>query len=209
MNHCDLINGIFLSNNNPDLKINDWGDFSGPKFKTVDQPSRCYPSKRLEIAESLDAEYFLCCDDDLFLSTSQLSNFITLALQSPDKVHGIYGQVYVGSGKDARFYSGISSANLEVDVLNRVYFFSKSHVMAMKKLAGQLGYACLDDVRYIDDLVMSFAGEGRPICHDIGPFEDCETSLDIGIATCLQEGFEDPRIEAYAKLTNLTGRPLQ
>lgn len=206
MNRCDFISDIFLSNNNPELDINDWGDFSGDKYHVVNQVMRCYPSKRLEIAEQCDADYFLCCDDDLFLSTSQLNQFITVALQAPSKVHGIYGQVFVGDGVGARFYSGISGVNLELDVLNRAYFFSKSHVRTMGKLASQMGFACLDDVRYIDDLVMSFSGDGRPLCHDVGPIEDCETSLETGIATCMQDGFDEPRMEAYVKLSTMTDR---
>jgi hypothetical protein len=54
-----------------------------------------------------------------------------------------------------------------------------------------------------DDVLLSFAGDQRPYCHDIGPILECLSSAKRSIATWRQSGFLEERIELYRRLREI------
>lgn len=202
----DDIDKIILSNNNPDINIEDYIKRDEYDIELINQTEHKHCIQRFEIAIKQDFEYFFCPDDDVFLSVQQMNTLIKQLKQQPEKVHGFYGQIQTFSAGEKQFGNGVCNISCEVDILNRAYLFTKQHVLKMFEYAKNLGMADISEAIYIDDLMLSFAGEGRPICHDIGEIEDCDTSHKEGIATFSMPGFDQIRLDRYAQLKKITAR---
>ena len=197
------VDRIIVSNNNPDVDLRQWITFDDSRVVLLQQTTHCSPAKRFVLALEEEAEHFLCLDDDLFLSGKQIQHMLDCLARQPTRIHGMYGQLRLA---DARFESGIHTQEREVDVLNRSYFFTRTHLHRMAELGRQLGFTDLSQAEMADDILLSFAGEGRPLCHAIGPFHDCPTSHDPAIAVFLRPGFDEFREAVYRKLCLLTRR---
>lgn len=195
---------IIVSNNNPDIDLRQWVDFGDSRISLLQQTSHCSPAKRFALALEEDAGHFLCLDDDLFLRGEQIQYLLDRLAQRPERIHGMYGQLRRAA--NAGFQSGIHAINREVDVLNRSYFFTRQHLDRMSGLGRALGFSDLTQAEMADDVLLSFSGEGKPLCHAIGPFEDCPTSHDPDIAVFMRHGFDPFREAVYQQLCRLTGR---
>jgi len=200
------IKHVILSNNNPDIDLSKWFNLQQYPIEFIQQANHEICIKRFEIALSLPYDYFICPDDDLFLSPKQLETLLDLAQQDRSKVHGIFGQIKSFNDNGFGLFSGVHGVTCEVDILNRVYCFSKEHLLKMIELIKQLNLKSMGDALHIDDLLISFSGQRHPICHDLGEFEDCPSSLEVGIATCAEDGFEAIRLATYRRLTEMTSR---
>jgi hypothetical protein len=200
------IKHVVLSNNNPDINLSKWINLQQYPIKFIQQSNHSICVKRFEIALDLPYDYFIFPDDDLFLSPQQLQTLLELAQQDKSRVHGMFGQIKSFNDKGFGLFSGVHGATCEVEILNRVYCFSREHLLKMVELTKQLNMKSISDALHIDDLLISFSGQGRPICHDLGAFEDCPTSLEVGIATCAEDGFDTIRLNTFRHLTDITAR---
>jgi len=200
------IKHVVLSNNNPDIDLNDWFNLQQYPIQFIQQPSHSICVKRFEIALDLPYDYFICPDDDLFLNPQQIQTLLDFAQQDQSRVHGMFGQIksfyYGGAG----LFSGVQGVSCEIDILNRIYCFSREHLLKMIELSKQLNLQSLGDALHIDDLLISFSGIERPKCHDLGAFEECPSSLEAGIATCAEDGFDAVRFDTFRRLTQITAR---
>ncbi|TAM54364.1 MAG: hypothetical protein EPN57_07055 [Paraburkholderia sp.] len=195
---------IVVSNNNPDVHLEQWFDPIDARIEVLNQPTASICAKRFELAMHEPFEYFICPDDDLFLSGKQIETLIGLLKAEPDRVHGVFGEVRSFKAGRLRFGGGIHRIECEVDVLNRSYAFTQAHLLRMNELAVALGYRHVGEALYIDDILLSFSGTGRPVCHDLGELAECPSSDEPGVATYLEPGFDKVRMEAYLRLQQLT-----
>jgi hypothetical protein len=194
------ISRILVSNNNPEVELGQWFDFAAYPVEVINQPVKSLCAKRFELALQESFDYFICPDDDLFLTPPQIDALISAIRREPERVHGVFGEIH--SFKDARLClgGGIHGVECEVDILNRCYVFTKKHVERMNELALALDYKDLGQALYVDDVLLSFSGSGLPVCHDVGPLDECPSSDQPGIATYLEQGFDDIRIDTYLRL---------
>ena len=197
-----LIDRIVISNNNPDLDLLGWlGSVRDvPKVDLVQQPRRSLPGKRFEIALTEPFDTFLCPDDDLFLTTAQIDALLGALRHEPNRVHGVYGEIHSFVNGSMQLGGGIHGIECELDILNRCYAFTRDHLLQMSALARELGYQSVGDTLFVDDMLLSYCGDGPPICHDLGPLDSCETSETPGIATFRESGFDQARMALWLRL---------
>jgi hypothetical protein len=206
LNATPSVSHIVLSNNNPAVDMTQWFDVKKYPIEFIQQTSAAVCAKRFEIALELPYDYFICPDDDLFLNAEQLESLLEYAKQDKSRVHGMFGQIKSYQQQEVGFFSGIQGLTCEVDILNRIYCFSREHLLRMAELAKLIDLNSVGDALHIDDLLLSFCGEGRPVCHDLGTFEDCPTSEEVGVATYTENGFDATRLTAYRRLADITNR---
>ena len=111
-------------------------------------------------------------------------------------------QRLVRAGGDLVLRSGYTELDGPVDVLNRVYAFTRRHVERFFELLPVIRCRDLRSLQYGDGIVLSFAGSRRPWCRDLGEWEDCLSSDDPDVALWKQPGFEPQRANIYAALRN-------
>lgn len=204
-----IISKVILSNNNPEIDITQHITVSHPKFILIEQESAKPANHRFALAAEFAFDYYFCIDDDLFLSAEQIQQLLLALIKQPERVHGMYGQHVIRDGAQLAFRSGIYGEDTEVDVLNRAYAFTRPQLFKMLILSQKMGFRHINDAQFLDDVLLSFSGKGKPLCHDVGVFEDCPTSHAEGIAVFRQATFEEKRIAAYQQLESLQGKPLQ
>jgi hypothetical protein len=201
---------IILSNNNPKIDIQPYVDTTMQKLEIVNQTERWEAVARFCIARETPGRYFVCIDDDLFLTPMQIDALVGRLAADPSVPHGIWGErhgVYIDAAGEERLKleAGLCNFSGEIDVINRAYAFTAQHVERFFELMAAMG---IDDPRKLgrcDDILLSYSGSGRPRCHDLGPLEDCPTSNTEGIALWREPGFFDLRIQRLLQLKRLLG----
>ena len=83
------------------------------------------------------------------------------------------------------------------------YAFTRRHLDRYFELVGELGLVN-DDVRSSEDVILSFAGEGRPRLAPVGRVRECPSSGEPGIATFQRDDFSDFRHELFHGLRALS-----
>jgi hypothetical protein len=197
---CDR---IILSNNNPHIDILKYIDPAPEVLEVIQQREKWEPVKRFVIARECESEFFVCIDDDLFLTSRQIDLLVEQLRADPSVAHGICGERVQLVGKRYKLNLGITNFSGEVDVINRAYAFTRHHVQQFFELMEYLG---VQDPRQLgrgDDILLSFSGAGRPRCHDLGPLESCPTSDQEGIALWREKGFFEQRVKKFGKLSRL------
>ena len=160
--------------------------------------------RRLSYAADLSCDLVIAIDDDLFLTAAQITELIRRSLEDPSRVHGIWGQLILDADGGVRTSTAIRNEDRAVDILNRVYLFTPGHARNALKIADSIGLKP-DRLGPVDDILLSFGGARRPMCHDVGTIYECETSNQPGIAVWKQADFEKSRIDMLETL-RATGR---
>ncbi len=195
---------VVLSNNNRLIHIRDWLTIQDPRLVIIDQPVDRPCQYRHEIARRYESPFTLLVDDDLFLAPSQLERVLGALRKDPSRVHGVQGQLF-DPGTDA-FLHNIRNRETPVDVVNRVYAFTRVHLQEFFRLVDLLGFGPGSSEWYQsmwDDMVLSFAGSARPVVHAVGGFLDCPLSSDPLVAAWRQRGFFTFRVGLFRRLTAL------
>ena len=200
---------IVVSNNNPDIDLAPYVADVIDHIELMQNDVRRFPGHRFEIARDVDAEDFIFIDDDIFLSPSQIQRLYALYRQDRACPHGVWGQAGQLSGGQFWLRYGVFEVEARVEVLNRVYVCSRAHVERFFELLRRIGKADSADLGLGCDVVLSFCGDGRPYCHDVGPLEECETSNAEDIALWRQDGFDEHRLRLFVTLARALGRPLE
>lgn len=196
--HCDFVSKVVVSNNNPDMKMEDWFDFQDPRLELVNQPERRRAGYRYEIARHMEEENFIFIDDDLYLYPSQIQQLYTSLLEQPERPHGIWGQHVYREPEDKLVMSnGIRKEERELEVMNRAYFLTAEHVSNFFVRLHSLGKEKITDLKFGDDIILSFSGKSKPWCHDIGEIFECWSNNAEGIALWQENNFFDYREELY------------
>lgn len=196
----DFVERVIVSNNNPEMSMEDWFDFSDSRLQLVNQDVRRRAGYRYEIAKDLTEEYYIFIDDDLFLLPSQIAALYRELLKNPGPAHGVWGQRFYKDGDGFSWKSGFSHFDGELDVINRAYFLTRRHVDNFIWNLHELGIERVVDLKFGDDMILSFSGEKRPLCHDVGLLIDCPTKDSDDIAIWKENEFFDYRSGLYERL---------
>lgn len=197
---------IILSNNQPNIDIFDYIDEPCDLLEVIQQDQEWGPVKRHCIARECPGEYFLCIDDDVFLTPEQIDLLVNELINDPSKLHGIFGEIIrIKPGRIER-RGGIFNVSCKVTVISRVYAFTRIHVRRFFEILHALGINDPRDVGPGDDLVLSFTGMGRPRVHDLGPLQFCPTSSLKGVAMWKENDFFARRYRLFLRLRSLAAR---
>jgi len=196
---------IIVANNNVDVKIENWVRTNDPRVILFDQPGGGPAGTRYDIALRTDAEYILSVDDDVFLSPEQYKYLFESLLAEPQMPHGICGQLYFpgASPEPALCFAPAPGYRGPVTVLNRVYAFTRNHMQEFFRLLQALGYKNVWEAGPIDDILLSYSGEVRPIAHLVHALADCPLAHDRAVSVYRQEGFHKRRAAVVHQLDQI------
>ncbi len=197
---------IILSNNQPNIDIFDYINEPCDLLEVIQQDQEWLPVKRQYIARECPGEYFLCIDDDVFLTPEQIDLLVNELINDPSKLHGILGEnIKIKPGRIER-RGGFFNVSCKVTVINRVYAFTRIHVRRFFEILHALGINDPRDLGPAEDIVLSFTGTGRPSIHDLGPLEFCPTSSLKGVAMWKENDFFERRYRLFVRLRSLATR---
>lgn len=173
-----------------------------PRLSVVRQPRESGPITRYQVLCDEPGPWFLAIDDDLFLSPRQALALVRELVARPEVPHGLHGQHY----RRGAFEDNVTRASGEVDVLNRAYAFSAEHLRRYFELLERLGITREEELRRLDDdIVLSFAGSGRPLVHELGPVLDCPSEARRGALWRRRDALRR-RTELFEKLAGVAAR---
>ena len=192
---------IIVSNNDPRCNLRRWLTVRHPRVRILNPKERRNVVERLVIAREEPADFFLAIDDDIFLRPEQMQVLCEAVRQNPAVLHGMFGELY----SEGRVQHAQHGRNSTLDVLNRVYCFTREHVEEFFRLVDllDLGRQETWSQNFCDDILLSFSGAGKPLCHNVGPFLDCPTQGKRGIAAWRQEQFMQKRVPIYNRLQSV------
>lgn len=206
---CEFVERVIVCNNNPEVRLAGLLTAEDPRVTLLEQPRPTRQGIRLRLAAESGARFILSIDDDLFLTPEQLGLLFWRLVEAPRVPHGLSGEVARApeAGTKYPYDIDVSRRSQEVDHLTRVYGFTDAHAREALGLAGELGLPPPEALGNGEDLLLSFAGEGRPRIHDVGPLLQCMSWNRPGIATCrtLPDFFAE-RVALHQRLRELRPR---
>ncbi len=199
---CDFVDEIIISNNNPEVALERYLHVSDPRIRVINQPQRRYPSVRLELSRETSSPYIIAIDDDLFPSPKQLRTLFEALLADPGVPHGFAGHVYPETPpRECRTRFGNNSA---VEALIWIFAYTREHADNYFRLLERMGQIN-SELRYNEDVPLSFAGTGPARIHAVGRVWCCPSSCEEGVATFREGGFHEHRAALVGTLRELTG----
>lgn len=202
---CPFIDKVIVSNNNPDLKMEDWVRIDDTRLSLLNQETRRRAGYRYEIARHLSYEYYIFLDDDIYLYPAQIEFVYKKLCMNPEIPHGVWGQkVTIHENNAVEFHNGIRNTNERLDIINRAYFLTGSHAAKFIENMRQLGIEKVENLQYGDDIILSFSGTGKPVCHDIGEIFQCKSTDQEGIALWREGTFNHYREDLFINLLKIT-----
>jgi hypothetical protein len=205
---CPFVDGVVLSNNNPSLHIRRFVRRADSRLSLLSQPQRAFPSKRYDLAAGMDADWFLCIDDDTFLSPRQIASLFQALLENPAVPHGVAGENFGAGDQAPEYVFGRPGQPEETDCLVWAYAFTRAHVEHYFDLLAALE---IDNERLAanEDILLSFAGSGRPLVHHFGTLHLCGSRETAEVATSMESGFRQHRLELFRKASALSLCPIE
>lgn len=161
------IDHVVIVNCNPELDIHEWLDLDGLSVDVFSKVAIKGTTARWKLALNLPFDYFYCVDDDVCLNANQITEFITKSLVNPKVSHGLWGQLKRFHSNQAYLSASFCGYDCEVDVVNRCCFYSKENISKSQELAISLGFKNIDSCPYVEDVIISLAGEGRSRLHSM------------------------------------------
>jgi len=190
---CSFVAKVIVCNNNPDVRMESWVGVSDSRLVLLNQKKNLGPGYRFDIAIREPGDYFCFIDDDVFLYPEQIRKLFAYLLEDPSVPHGARGQIVFDNQE---FLDGIYGRECKVDILNGVYFFTKTHLEEYFRLD-----KILNGLPRVDDIVLSFSGEAAPSCHDVGEILVCPTESVPGVAVWREAYFIERRLTALETLS--------
>jgi hypothetical protein len=179
---------LVLTNNNPDIDIRHHVTVKSDIVQILQQTRRTRPVIRQFIARESGDEYFVAIDDDIFLTPAQIRALVDALYGDPSVPHGVWGEILRLEKDGVWVKKAIHNVDREVTVLNRVYAFTRAHILRFFEILRELKIPP-EALGMGDDLVLSHTGATPPKCHDLGPIEDCPTANQKGIAIWQEDDF--------------------
>lgn len=189
---------LVISKNNPTLDISRYLTISDPRLAVIHQTEKKGAGIRTLISTQLPEFFQFSVDDDLFLTTPQIELLLQHLRSDPSRPHGFFGQTFSYHDGVLDVVCGLRKAEQTVDVLNRAYFYTKSH--AESALSSMNRYLGGDHDGPFDDIFLSRGGTARPLIHVIGEWRDCPSSNEKGVALWLEDGFMERRAQVILKI---------
>lgn len=197
-----FVSKIIVSNSNRNVRISEWIQHEDPRLICIDETKPTRPGYRFVLATEAPGKYFLSVDDDIFLTPRQWAELFQCLLANEAVPHGLTGNLYKSeiSANGSPFHH-VSEVNRDVDVLIGAYAFTRDHTQRLLKLANRLGLGDLTNLANGEDVLLSFAGEGRPQIHNVGSVFCCASTSLEGVALWRTlEGFWDERVKLYERV---------
>ena len=207
-----FVKKIIISNNNPDYDIGDWVTLHDQRLICINQKMHTAPGIRFALAMNDEADFFISIDDDVFLYPCQIKILFDYLKAHPENPVGVQGENYCPDasqvyGKNlidkCGWVPGLFGFHGSVDVINRVYGFTKTHMEKMHVLS-QLLNIDITNLYNGEDILLSVTGESRPQILEVGRLFACLTQNRYGVATwATRNNFFAERAELYKKLRGL------
>ena len=175
---------VIVSNSNHKVRIAEHVKLVDPRLVLVDETKPTRPGYRFVLAAAEPGDYFLSVDDDIFPTPAQWAVFFKRLLDDEKVPHGLTGNLYLpgtASSNGSPFHH-VSEKNTEVDVLIGAYAFTRRHLDRLFALAGQMGITDMTNLANGEDVLLSFAGAGRPKIHNLGSLFCCASTSLEGVA---------------------------
>ena len=202
---CDFVEEIILSNNNPDVRLERYLHVKDPRLRVINQPERRYASVRFELSLEARSPYLIAIDDDIFPEPEQLRALFDALRTDPRLIHGFGGQIYPDTPPGQ--YRMLLNRNAAVEALVWIFAYTRAHVDNYFRLLEQMGQANRE-LRWNEDVPLSFAGSGHARTHYVGKIRRCPSSDQPGVASYREHGFEEHRAALVATMRELTGLSL-
>jgi hypothetical protein len=197
---------VVISSNDPAVDLGAWIHLDDPRIEIRASPTRRGPLSRYLLARDIGGGRFLSIDDDLFFHPEQLEALIARLRAEPEVPHGFYGQLYDRERRRFRYNRGRGEGR--VDILNRAYAFTDAHLSRYFELLDALSMS--EDERRaftMDDVVLGFTAQSRPLVHELGDYVDCASEHDPSIAIFRARGEHERRRALFERLERIAGRP--
>jgi hypothetical protein len=200
---CDFVSEIILTNNNPEIRLEDHLHVSDPRIRLIRQPRKTPASIRFDLSREAREPWILAIDDDVFPSPRQVRAIFRQLLLQPERVHGYGGEVW-GDPPSRATYRPVRwpRGTQPVDTLMWAFAYTRAHVEEYFRLLERLGIANFE-LKSSEDVPLSFAGEGSALVHSVGLFCRCPSESDPAVATWLRPGFFHHRLELVARCREL------
>jgi hypothetical protein len=196
---CDFVEKIIVSNNNPQIRIEDWVKINDVRVVLINQVTRRGCGYGYVVASKENAEYSIIIDDDLLIYPEQLAILFQRLIDHPEVPHGVAGRDYRGQY--------IHRQETDVEVLFLIYAVTKAHVQKYFEFVTEITankYASYESIEFWgDDIIISHVGTQKPIIHDVGFILQCQTYNARGVAIHLEEEFERQRMDVRNALRKL------
>lgn len=188
---CKFVERVVVSNNNPDVDIDQWVQNHDSRVELINQTQRQGAGLRWRLAAQRPGEHFIAIDDDIFLYPEQIEGLFRHLVQRPEVPHGFFGSR--GHVVDAAGPSVQWNRDVDVDVLHQLYAVTRRHVEVYFRIleeVGQLSHDSADLIEWSgDDILISKTGSARPRIHDLGPVLQCPTANLGSVAVHKRDAF--------------------
>jgi len=179
-----FVDRLVISNNSQAYPMRRYVAIDDPRLVLIDQAQPSGVGISFELAREHRSRYYLRIDDDIFLHPAQLQWLYWRLRQSPDVPHGIFGAAHASDRSPAVEWPFVHRryCNGPVDILNGLFAFTREHLNEYFSLCGLLGIGDTKQLMNGEDIVMSFAGNGKPLIHNIGRIWECASEASAGVA---------------------------
>lgn len=187
---CDFVEKIIVSNNNPDIRIDDYVRIASKKLILFNQNQKTPCRYRWDIAKKYVSKFYIVIDDDVFIFPSQLSTLFSFLIQNPENVHGLFGSTYIEKDKKeiGKYIrpENVLNKSMQVDTLHQIYAVSRMHVekyfyfRKMIEKENPIVFSYLDE--FGDDILISHTSQKKPSVHNVGFVYECPSSVKAGVA---------------------------
>jgi hypothetical protein len=200
---CDFVSEIIITNNNPEIPLEEHLHVADPRIRLVRQPRKTPASIRFDLSREAREPWILAIDDDVFPSPKQIRALFRQLLVRPEQVHGYGGEVW-GDPPSKATYRPVRwpRGTQPVDTLMWAFAYTRAHVEEYFRLLERLGIENFA-LKSSEDVPLSFAGEGPALIHGVGLFCRCPSESDPAVATWLRPGFFQHRLELVARCREL------
>jgi hypothetical protein len=200
---CDFVDKLIISNNNPEININNYFCSPDKRITIINQPVQMKPRIRWEIAGKENSKYFILIDDDILIYPDQLKKLFILLIKEPEIPHGLFGTVqndemFANSNKIGIYHS---QENIQVNIIHQIYAVTEVHVRKYLEYRAILKNSNPEVYQYLekfgDDVVISHSGKCNPKIHNLGFIFECPSKYEKGIAQVKEPFFSLHRKEIY------------
>ena len=179
-----FVGKLIISNNSQAYPIEDYIKVHDPRLVLINQKTPSGVGISFELARDYPAQYYLRVDDDIFLHPGQLQWIYWNLRQANDRPHGIFGAALVPDPDAAQTWPFVHRRNAcePVDILNGLFAFTRAHLEEYFRLCALLGIGDQKTFMNGEDIVLSYAGDKKPLIHNIGQIWECASEASPGVA---------------------------
>ena len=196
---CDFVSEIIVTNNNPEVPLEQFIHVHDPRIRIIHQPRRTPASVRFDLSRAAAEHWILAIDDDVFPSARQVRELFRRLVAAPQAVHGYGGEVW-GDPPAKATYRAVRRprGTVAVDTLMWAFAYTRDHVETYFDMLDQLGIENTE-LKSSEDVPLSYAGRGPALIHGAGHMCRCPSDSEPEVATWMRPGFFEHRLELVAR----------